>query len=166
VFNNTCRRNRNGIAIYTLNDGPVANNFVINNRLIGNHRYGLQVGGKGKGDPKGDKISKLNVFASNIIAGAHPPAPKIPPSLLLHLQKPWTLLSTVSCSLRKRLGSHQKQVGSKAAPAAVSLRDHPSKGGAVRALGELLDLKHLRSTRSQAQRPVSGRGPSEASGGS
>eukprot|EP01047_Picozoa_sp_COSAG01_P019604 COSAG01_NODE_1095_length_11714_cov_9.062930_3_plen_230_part_00 len=80
------------MAIYTLNDGPVANNFVINNRLIGNHRYGLQVGGKGKADPKGDKISKLNVIASNIIAGAHRRAPKTPPSLLLHLQTPRTLL--------------------------------------------------------------------------
>lgn len=65
IFNNTCRRNRNGIGLYANAVGPVANNMVIGN-LLKENGGGLTVGGYGH-NPK--KSSSGNIFASNVLAG-------------------------------------------------------------------------------------------------
>ena len=62
LFNNTCRRNKNGIALYTLTVGPVTNHFVINNMLIGNQMYGLSVGGLGHGNQKKRSVSNVRAI--------------------------------------------------------------------------------------------------------
>ena len=66
LFNNTCQYNRGGIGVYSSDVGPVANNFIINNRLIRNRNYGLSAGGYGH-DP--DKMSLSNIFAANVVRG-------------------------------------------------------------------------------------------------
>jgi hypothetical protein len=66
LFNNTCRWNENGIGLYTLDVGPVADNFVLGNTMVENRRYGLSVGGLGGEDET--KRSTRNVFATNYIA--------------------------------------------------------------------------------------------------
>ena len=63
VFNNTVRGAARGIAVYSNAVGPVANNFIIGNILVGNGA-GLSSGGVGH-DP--DKHSLRNIFASNFL---------------------------------------------------------------------------------------------------
>ena len=46
--------------------GPVANNFIINNKLLNNRRMGLSAGGYGHAPTK---MSLSNVFAANLIQG-------------------------------------------------------------------------------------------------
>ena len=65
LFNNTCRRNSNGIGVYANAVGPVANNVFINNLLYDNRNYGLIAGGYGHSP---QKMSLGNVFAGNIIS--------------------------------------------------------------------------------------------------
>lgn len=65
VFNNTCRRNSNGIGVYANAVGPVTNNIFINNRLYDNRNYGLTAGGYGHAP---DKMSLANTFAGNIVS--------------------------------------------------------------------------------------------------
>lgn len=65
MFNNTCRRNSNGIGVYSNAVGPVANNVFINNRLYDNRNYGLTAGGYGHAP---DKMSFGNVFAANVVS--------------------------------------------------------------------------------------------------
>ena len=66
ITNNTCQNNGNGIGVYTLEVGPVANNFIINNIVKNNRRNGLTAGGYGKDNTK---MSLQNTFASNLVAG-------------------------------------------------------------------------------------------------
>eukprot|EP00322_Chrysochromulina_rotalis_P014087 CAMPEP_0115860404 /NCGR_PEP_ID=MMETSP0287-20121206/17111_1 /TAXON_ID=412157 /ORGANISM="Chrysochromulina rotalis, Strain UIO044" /LENGTH=427 /DNA_ID=CAMNT_0003314729 /DNA_START=9 /DNA_END=1292 /DNA_ORIENTATION=+ len=65
IFNNTIRRSAMGIGVYTLDVGPVANNMIIGNTIIGN-AAGMSAGGYGH-DPT--KHSERNVFASNYVEG-------------------------------------------------------------------------------------------------
>ena len=65
IFNNTCRRNGNGIGLYANAVGPVAQNMVVGNVLEANGG-GLTAGGYGH-DPK--KQSEGNVFAANVLRG-------------------------------------------------------------------------------------------------
>ena len=44
VINNTCRRNGAGISLYSNAVGPVANNFIVNNRVENNRGNGLSAG--------------------------------------------------------------------------------------------------------------------------
>lgn len=62
VFNNTCRRNTDGIGIYSNAVGPVANNFIIGNIVADNIRDGIIAGGFGHNP---DKHSGDNVFLAN-----------------------------------------------------------------------------------------------------
>ena len=61
VFNNTIHSSATGIGVYSNVVGPVANNMIIGNTIVGNGQ-GLSAGGVGH-DPK--KQSQNNIFASN-----------------------------------------------------------------------------------------------------
>jgi hypothetical protein len=65
IFNNTLRRNANGIGLYANAVGPVANNMIVGNVLEDNGG-GITAGGYGH-DPK--KQSESNIFASNVLRG-------------------------------------------------------------------------------------------------
>ena len=45
IFNNTLRNNRNGIAIYSLDVGPVIGNIIANNVVENSEMYGVSSGG-------------------------------------------------------------------------------------------------------------------------
>ena len=64
VFNNTLRRNGNGLGVYANAVGPVTNNFFINNVAEDNRGNGITAGGYGH-NPK--KESVRNVFVGNTV---------------------------------------------------------------------------------------------------
>jgi parallel beta-helix repeat protein len=45
VAANTCRRNGNGIAVYSNAVGPAANNFIVGNAVTDNNASGISSGG-------------------------------------------------------------------------------------------------------------------------
>lgn len=59
IFNNTCRRNRSGIGVYSNAVGPVANNYFIGNTVSENYGSGITAGGFGHIPTK---TSEGNVF--------------------------------------------------------------------------------------------------------
>jgi parallel beta-helix repeat protein len=66
IVDNTCRRNKNGIGVYTLDVGPVKNNMFFGNTLEDNSLNGITAGGYGH---NGTKHSDSNVFFSNVADG-------------------------------------------------------------------------------------------------
>ena len=62
VAGNTCRRNNNGIGVYSMDVGPVANNVFIGNVVDDNVESGISAGGYGH-DPR--KHSEGNTFVGN-----------------------------------------------------------------------------------------------------
>ena len=66
IVANTCRRNGNGIGVYSNAVGPVANNFFIGNQLSANLAFGLTAGGYGH---TANKHSEGNVFVANTGTG-------------------------------------------------------------------------------------------------
>jgi len=66
VSGNTCRRNGNGIGVYSLGVGPVTNNVFIGNTVTDNLRGGLTAGGLGH---VANKHSGDNIFVGNIASG-------------------------------------------------------------------------------------------------
>ena len=69
VTGNTCRRNKNGIGVYSMAVGPVKRNVIFGNTLEANTNYQMTVGGYGH-DP--DKHSESNVFFGNVAGGVEP----------------------------------------------------------------------------------------------
>jgi len=66
IVDNTCRRNKNGIGVYTLDVGPVKNNMFFGNTLEDNSMNGITAGGYGHNVTK---HSEANVFFSNVANG-------------------------------------------------------------------------------------------------
>ena len=64
VASNTCRRNREGIAVYSNVVGPVSNNFIVGNAVTDNQVSGVSAGGTNT-DSDQTKISQENVFLAN-----------------------------------------------------------------------------------------------------
>jgi hypothetical protein len=62
IFNNTLRRNLNGIAVYSLDVGPVTGNIIANNLVEDSLVRGFSSGG-GNGDST--KHAEKNIFVSN-----------------------------------------------------------------------------------------------------
>ena len=62
IFNNTLRRNFNGIAVYSLDVGPVIGNIIANNVVEDSIAHGFSSGG-GNDDPS--KHAEKNIFVSN-----------------------------------------------------------------------------------------------------
>ena len=62
VFNNTMRRNINGIAIYSLDVGPVIGNIIANNVVVDSIKRGYSSGG-GNADPSNH--AEKNIFVGN-----------------------------------------------------------------------------------------------------
>lgn len=65
IVNNTCRRNFNGIGVYSNAVGPVSNNFIIGN-IVTDNKGGISAGGYGHNPAK---HSDGNLFASNVATG-------------------------------------------------------------------------------------------------
>ena len=66
VFNNTCRRNGNGIGVFANAVGPVDGNIFAGNMLEANVGMGMSSGGYGH-DPR--KYAGDNVFVANTAHG-------------------------------------------------------------------------------------------------
>ena len=62
ITSNICRRNRNGIGVYSNAVGPVANNVIVGNTVTNNIGDGITAGGVGH-DPT--KHSDSNLFVAN-----------------------------------------------------------------------------------------------------
>lgn len=64
IFNNTLTKNLNGIAVYSLDVGPVQGNIIANNRIEDSVKYGISAGG---GLEDATRESKNNIFVGNIL---------------------------------------------------------------------------------------------------
>eukprot|EP00943_MAST-04B_sp_MAST-4B-sp1_P002828 g2828.t1 len=64
IASNTCRRNFNGIGVYSNVVGPVKGNVFFGNIVEGNHNSAITAGGVGHDHP--DKHSDSNTFFANI----------------------------------------------------------------------------------------------------
>ena len=65
IVSNTCRRNKNGIGVYSNVVGPVKNNVFFGNLVDGNFNSAITAGGLGHGQPNKHQ-SDSNTFFSNI----------------------------------------------------------------------------------------------------
>ena len=63
VVANTCVRNNDGIAVYSMGVGPVKNNVILGNNVTDNKRYGIAAGGYGH---SATKHSESNLFVANV----------------------------------------------------------------------------------------------------
>ena len=64
---NTCRRNKNGIGVYSNIVGPVQANVIVGNTVSNNLAFGISSGGAGHSD--GSKHSDTNIFVGNTASG-------------------------------------------------------------------------------------------------
>ena len=64
IFNNTLRRNLNGIAVYSLDVGPVTGNIIANNLIEDSTVRGISSGG-GSGT-SGPQHAEKNIFVANV----------------------------------------------------------------------------------------------------